>query len=69
MPVEFTDFDVWTFKKDDADRWHWQRMSPDGEVLIAAATAFATMEECVEDARRRGYRGMPETLTDSASAR
>lgn len=67
MPVEFTDFDVWTFKKDDTDRWRWQRMSPDGEVLIAAANAFATMDECVEDARRRGYK--PEPVAEHVTAR
>ncbi|HYH42064.1 MAG TPA: hypothetical protein VD867_08775 [Burkholderiales bacterium] len=57
MAIEFTDFDVWTFRKDDADKWHWQRLSPDGEILIAAAMAFGTMEECMDDARRRGYKG------------
>ena len=68
MPVEFTDFDVWTFKKDDSDRWIWNRMSPDGEVLISSATPFDTMQECVEDAQRRGYKGMSENVADKASA-
>ena len=63
MPIEFTDFDVWSFKKDEEGKWLWQRTSPDGEVLIAAANSFGTMEECVEDACRRGYRGMSETAT------
>lgn len=66
MPLEFTDFDVWTFRKDSDERWVWQRISPEGEVLISAVTPFATMHECVEDARRRGYRGMPEAVVDSA---
>ena len=56
MPIEFTDYDVWSFKRDDAEKWHWQRTSPEGEVLIAAANGFATLEECIEDASRRGYK-------------
>ena len=65
MPIEFTDFDVWTFRKDDADKWHWQRLSPDGEILIAAAMAFGTMEECMDDARRRGYKGADAGTSES----
>ena len=67
MAIEFTDFDVWTFRKDDADKWHWQRLSPDGEILIAAAIAFSTMEECMADARRRGYKGAASEGAASAS--
>jgi len=65
MPIEFTDYDVWSFKRDDADKWHWQRTSPEGEVLIAAVTGFATMEECIEDARRRGYRSAADAVSDA----
>ena len=44
MAIEFTDFDVWAFKRDEEGKWLWQRTSPDGEVLIAAANAFSSME-------------------------
>ena len=55
MRIEFTDYDVWSFLKDDAGGWKWCRRSPDGELLIEARGAFSTLEQCQEDARRSGY--------------
>jgi hypothetical protein len=57
MRKEFTDYDVWSFHKPDTDSWNWRRTSPDGEVLIEGRTAFGSLDECVEDARRHGYTG------------
>ena len=31
--TEFTDWDVWSFRKNDNAQWIWQRHSPDGETL------------------------------------
>jgi hypothetical protein len=53
----FTDYDVWSFKKDDDGRWTWRRESPDGELLVQARSSFDVFEACVEDAGRFGYSG------------
>ena len=55
MRVELTDYDVWSFQKDDAGSWKWCRRSPDGEVLIEARGPLPSLEECQQDARRFGY--------------
>ena len=57
MQPIFTEYDVWSFKKDDRERWTWRRDSPDGELLIEARASFDTLDECVEDAGRFGYVG------------
>ena len=56
VPV-FTEYDVWSFKKDDRNRWKWRRESPDGELLLEARSTFDGLEQCVEDANRCGYSG------------
>lgn len=53
--AEFTDWDVWSFKKNDDDQWMWQRHSPDGELLVESRTVFEHLEACQEDATRFGY--------------
>jgi hypothetical protein len=55
MRLEFTDYDVWSFSKDDAGFWRWCRRSPEGTPLIEAHTPQQTLEECQDDARRHGY--------------
>lgn len=51
----FTDYDVWTFKREEQDRWKWYRHSPDGELLVEARTTFDQLEQCQADASRAGY--------------
>ena len=51
----FTDYDVWTFKRDDQDRWKWSRHSPDGELLVEARLNFDELEDCQADATKAGY--------------
>ena len=53
--VIFTDYDVWTFKRDEQDRWKWFRHSPDGELLVEARSSFDELEQCQADASRAGY--------------
>ena len=55
----FTDYDVWTFKRDE-DRWKWFRHSPDGELLVEARTSFDELEQCQADAARAGYNSSVE---------
>jgi hypothetical protein len=49
--------DVWVFRMNERNRWMWQRVSPEGQPTLESSADFATFEECVADARRRGYTG------------
>ena len=53
--AEFTDWDVWSFRKNDNERWIWQRHSPDGDLLVESRSSFEQLDLCREDARRFGY--------------
>jgi hypothetical protein len=57
--MEYSDFDVWEFKRDGENRWLWRRLTADGEVRIASRAPFGEVEECIADARRCGYLGSP----------
>ena len=57
MPQLYSDYDVWSFQKAEPDTWSWRRTSPEGEVLIEGRAAFASFDECINDARRHGYTG------------
>lgn len=65
--MDYSDFDVWEFKRDDANRWMWRRLTADGEVRVASRDRFAAVDECVEDARRSGYLGSPLPLEAATS--
>ena len=47
--------DVWDFKRDARGRWHWQRQSLFGELLLEGRTTFSQLDECFADAKRHGY--------------
>jgi hypothetical protein len=47
--------DVWDFKRDARGRWHWQRQSLFGELLLEGRTTFSELDECFADAKRHGY--------------
>ena len=47
--------DRWFFYQDAANLWKWARIDVFGTVLSYAAGAFATRDECIDDARRNGY--------------
>ena len=53
--TEFTDWDVWSFKKNDNEQWIWQRHSPDGDLLVESRGSFEQLPQCQEDATRFGY--------------
>ena len=55
MRVELTDYDVWSFQKDDTGSWKWCRRSPEGNDLIEARGPSPSLEACQEDASRFGY--------------
>jgi hypothetical protein len=45
MERVFSDYDVWSFKKDDRERWVWRREPPDGELLLGARTSFEGLDQ------------------------
>jgi hypothetical protein len=49
--------DVWDFKKDSNGHWTWQRQSLHHELIEQGRVSFNKLEECIADARRRGYAG------------
>lgn len=57
MQQPFSDYDVWSFHKSDAESWGWRRTSPDGDILLEGRKSFSTFDECITDARRHGYTG------------
>jgi hypothetical protein len=46
----------WFFYQDLASLWKWARIDVFGTVLSYSGASFATRDECLEDARRSGYR-------------
>lgn len=65
--MEYSDFDVWEFKRDDASRWTWRRLTADGDVRLASRDAFADIDECIADARRCGYLGSAAPIETATS--
>jgi len=57
MELLLSDSDKWMFEPDTNGRWIWVRRSPAGEPLTASRANYETLEECVTDARSRGYTG------------
>lgn len=53
--MDYSEFDVWDFKRDGGGRWTWARHSVDCEPMAGSRRSFDTSEECVEDAKRCGY--------------
>ena len=49
----------WFFYQDVASLWKGARIDVFGTVLSYSGASFATCDECVEDARRSGYREEP----------
>jgi hypothetical protein len=51
-----TTVERWFFYQDTANLWKWARLDLVGNVLDHSGAAFGTREECVDHARRCGYR-------------
>ena len=49
----------WFFYQNTANLWKWARLDMLGTVLGSSGEAYAAREDCVEDARRCGYREQP----------
>ena len=48
--------EAWEFRLDGASKWRWRIVDPQsGRELKKAADSFATLIECIADARAHGY--------------
>jgi hypothetical protein len=57
----------WFFYQDVASLWKWARIDVFGSVLSYSGASFATRDECLDDARRSGYREEPVRETARAA--
>jgi len=46
---------IWRFYVDAYARWRWQRLSVNKVVTAKSTVGFADYEQCVDDARSKGY--------------
>ena len=51
--------DSWQFYRDDERKWRWT-YSLQGKTAARAYVGFERYGDCVDDARRHGYRGKGE---------
>ena len=58
--------EVWDFKKDPNGDWTWQRQSLHRELIEEGSVSFKQLDECIADARRRGYTGSLSGSTEAA---
>lgn len=49
--------DKWEFYKDNAGEWRWRRIARNGQVVGACHEGYTTKQNCIENARRHGYKG------------
>jgi hypothetical protein len=57
----------WFFYQDAKSLWKWARLDVFGIVLAYSDGAFPAREQCVQDARRCGYREVPVPVEDLGS--
>lgn len=49
--------DKWEFYKDSEGLWRWRRVAPNGKIVGASSQGYVNKNDCIENARRNGYRG------------
>jgi uncharacterized protein YegP (UPF0339 family) len=49
--------DKWEFYKDDKEEWRWKRTAPNGKQVGASSEGYQNKSDCIENAKRHGYRG------------
>ena len=50
---------IWRFYMDNNHRWKWQQLTVHREVIAESHTAYRDYEECLADARGKGYDFQP----------
>lgn len=49
--------DTWEFYKDPQGQWRWRRTASNGRIVGASTQGYSNKSDCVENARRNGYKG------------
>lgn len=49
--------DKWETYKDASNEWRWRRTSTNGRIVGASTQGYVNKSDCVENARRHGYKG------------
>lgn len=52
-----TVMDRWEFYTDAQGQWRWRRIAVNGRIVGASSQGYTNRADCVENARRHGYRG------------
>jgi len=47
--------DKWEFYRDSQGLWQWARKMLDGRTVASSTRGFNNKEDCIENARGRGY--------------
>ncbi len=51
------DQDRWEIYKDAQGEWRWRRTASNGRIVGASTQGYQNQADCVENARRNGYKG------------
>lgn len=49
--------DKWEFYKDASGKWRWRRTAPNGNIVGASSEGYVNKSDCIDNARRNGYKG------------
>ena len=49
--------DKWEFYKDPSEKWRWRRTAANGSIVGASTQGYVNKSDCIENARRNGYKG------------
>jgi len=48
--------DKWEFYKDNADKWRWRRIAKNGDIVGASTQGYVNKADCIDNAKRNGYK-------------
>ncbi|HAG1192602.1 TPA: DUF1508 domain-containing protein [Salmonella enterica] len=49
--------DKWEIYQDNKKEWRWRRTASNGRIVGASTEGYSSRYNCVENARRNGYKG------------
>jgi uncharacterized protein YegP (UPF0339 family) len=50
--------DTWLIYKDAKNEWRWRCTAANGRIVGASSQGYENRSDCVENARRFGYKGI-----------